>query len=103
MNTQMLLVLTTSVVLVGNSQHTPGSFACSNGALDSDHVPLEAKNKELSRHESNSQQAVIINSGVRNHAAQLAIIKQLSRQELHSTAGNCQADEQTVITQLSRP
>ncbi|MEG9133883.1 hypothetical protein VPJ54_16970, partial [Acinetobacter baumannii] len=51
-------------------------------------------------------------------AAQLAIIKQLSRQELHSTAGNCQADdrqescssagncqadEQTVITQLSRP
>ena len=55
---------------------------------------------------------------MRNHAAQLAIIKQLSRQELHSTAGNCQADdrqescssagncqadEQTVITQLSRP
>ena len=49
---------------------------------------------------------------------QLAIIKQLSRQELHSTAGycqaddrqescssagNCQADEQTLITQLSRP
>ena len=28
---------------------------------------------------------------MRNHAAQLAIIKQLSRQELHSTAGNCQA------------
>ena len=55
---------------------------------------------------------------MRNHAAQLAIIKQLSRQELHSTAGNCQADdrqescssagncqadEQTLITQLSRP
>ena len=36
---------------------------------------------------------------MRNHAAQLAIIKQLSRQELHSTAGNCQADEQTLITQ----
>ena len=35
---------------------------------------------------------------MRNHAAQLAIIKQLSRQELHSTAGNCQADEQTLIT-----
>ncbi|VDM17053.1 unnamed protein product [Wuchereria bancrofti] len=48
----------------------------------------------------------------------MAIIKQLSRQELHSTAGNCQADdrqescssagncqadEQTLITQLSRP
>ena len=53
-----------------------------------------------------------------NHAAQMAIIKQLSRQELRSTtgncqaddreesctsAGNCQADEQTGITQLSRP
>ena len=35
---------------------------------------------------------------MRNHAAQLAIIKQLSMQELHSTAGNCQADEQTLIT-----
>ena len=49
---------------------------------------------------------------------QLAIIKELSRQKLHSTAGNCQAhdrqescssagncqaDEQTLITQLSRP
>ena len=30
---------------------------------------------------------------MRNHAAKLAIIKQLSRQEVHSTAGNCQADE----------
>ena len=30
---------------------------------------------------------------MRNHAAQLAIIKQPSRQELHSTAGNCQADD----------
>ena len=30
---------------------------------------------------------------MRNHAAQLAIIKQLSRQELNSTAGNCQADD----------
>ena len=53
-----------------------------------------------------------------NHAAQMAIIKQLSRQELRSTAGNCQADdreescssagncqadEQSGITQLSRP
>ena len=51
-------------------------------------------------------------------AACMAIIKQLSRQEIHSTAGNCQADdrqescssagncqadEQTLITQLSRP
>ena len=58
-----------------------------------DHVPLEAINKELSRHESNSQQAITWNSAVRNHAAQLAIIKQLSRQELRSTAGNCQADD----------
>ena len=28
-----------------------------------------------------------------NHAAQMAIIKQLSRQELRSTTGNCQADD----------
>ena len=28
-----------------------------------------------------------------NHAAQMAIIKQLSRQELRSTAGNCHADD----------
>ena len=34
---------------------------------------------------------------MRNHAAQLAIIKQLSRQELHSTAGNCQADVSAEI------
>ena len=82
-----------------------------------DNVPLEAMNKELSRQDSVSRQSSW-NSAVRNHAAQLAIIKQLSRQELHSTAGNCQgddrqescssagncqADEQTVITQLSRP
>ena len=37
-----------------------------------------------------------------NHADQLAITKQLSRQELHSSAGNYQVDEQAVITQLSR-
>ena len=30
---------------------------------------------------------------MRNHAVQLAIIKQLSRQELRSTAGNCQAED----------
>ena len=38
-----------------------------------------------------------------NHAAQLAIIKHVTRQESRSSAGNCQADEQTRITQLSRP
>ena len=67
-----------------------------------DHVPLEAMNIELSRQESVSR-LQSWNSAVRNHAAQLAIIKQLSRQELRSSAGNCQADEQTVITQLIRP
>ena len=36
-----------------------------------------------------------------NHAAQMAIIKQLSRQESHGSADNCQADEQAGITQLS--
>ena len=30
---------------------------------------------------------------MRNHAAQLAIIKQLSRQELRSTTGNCHPDD----------
>ena len=35
-----------------------------------------------------------------NHAAQLAIIKQRSRQESRSSAGNCQAEEQAGITQL---
>ena len=38
-----------------------------------------------------------------NHAAQLAIIKQMSSQESLSSAGNNQADEQAGITQLSRP
>ena len=53
-----------------------------------------------------------------NHAAQLAIIKQLnrqesdgsagnfkqmSRQESRSSTGNCQAAEQTGKSQLSRP
>mgnify|MGYP006996423711 CR=1 FL=1 len=33
-----------------------------------------------------------------NHAAQLAIIKQMSRQESRSTAGSYQADEQAGIT-----
>ena len=35
-----------------------------------------------------------------NHAAQLAIIKQVTRQESRSSAGNCQADDPTGITQL---
>jgi len=36
-----------------------------------------------------------------NHAAQLSIIKQLNNQESDGSAGNCQADEQAGITQLS--
>ena len=35
-----------------------------------------------------------------NHAAQVAIIKYVTRQESRSSAGNCQADEPTGITQL---
>ena len=34
-----------------------------------------------------------------NHAAQLEIIKHVTRQESCSSAGNCQADEPTGITQ----
>ena len=33
-----------------------------------------------------------------NHAADLAIIKQLSKQESHGSADNCQADEQAGST-----
>ena len=33
-----------------------------------------------------------------NHAAQLAIIKQVSRQESHGSAGRSQADEEAGIT-----
>ena len=40
-------------------------------------------------------------SALTNHAAQLAIIKQMSMQESRSSAGNYQADEQVGITQLS--
>ena len=35
--------------------------------------------------------------------AQLAIVKQMSRQESRSSAGNSHADEPAGITQLSRP
>jgi len=49
-----------------------------------DHVPLEAINKELSRHESNSQQAIIM---------------ELSCEESCCSAGNNQAAEQVGITQ----
>ena len=38
-----------------------------------------------------------------NHAAQMGIIKQLNRQESDGSAGNCQAEEEAGITQLSRP
>src|SRR5574340_1302802 len=44
-----------------------------------DHVPLEAINKELSRHESNSQQAIIV---------------ELTCEESCRSAGNNQAAEQ---------
>ena len=51
-----------------------------------DHVPLEAINKELSRHESNSQQAIIM---------------EISCEESCCSAGNNQAAEQAGITQHS--
>ena len=35
-----------------------------------------------------------------NHAAQLAIIKHVTRQESRNSAGNCQADEPTGIIPL---
>ncbi|SBO33987.1 hypothetical protein ANAPC4_01424 [Anaplasma phagocytophilum] len=53
-----------------------------------DPVPLKAIYKELSRHESNTQQAIIM---------------ELSCEKSCCSAGNNQADEQAGITQLSRP
>ena len=38
-----------------------------------------------------------------HHAAQLAIVKQMSLQGSRSSDGNCHADEPSGITQLSRP
>ena len=57
-----------------------------------DHVPLEAMNIELSRQESVSR-LQSWNLALKNHAAQLAKIKKMSRQELRSTGGNCQGDD----------
>ena len=51
-------------------------------------MPLEAINKELNRHESNSQQAIIM---------------ELRCEESCCSAGNNQAAEQTVITQPAGP
>ena len=80
-------------------------------------MALEAIIKELSRHESHNQQAIIMELSYDESCCSDGN-KQLSRQELRSTAGNCQADdreescssdgnfqadEQTGITQLSRP
>ena len=36
-----------------------------------------------------------------NHAAQLAIIKHVTRQESRSSAGNCQADDRNHAAQLA--
>ena len=66
-----------------------------------DDVPQEAIIKELNRQESRIQQEESWSLAVTNPAAQLAIIKHLSRQESHNSAGNCQADEQAGISQLS--
>ena len=66
-----------------------------------DDVPHEAIIKELraTNHAISRQKSWT--SAVTNHAAQLAIIKQLSRQESHGSAEYCQADEEAGITQLS--
>src|SRR5574341_1022713 len=68
-----------------------------------DHVPLKAIYKELSRHESNSQQAIIMELSCEESCCSAGNCQADDRQESCSSAGNCQADEQTVITQLSRP
>ena len=59
-----------------------------------DHVPQQEIIKELSRHDSGNEQAIIMEHSWDDQAAQLAIIKQLSRQETHSSAGDYQAEEQ---------
>ena len=78
----------------------------------------EAILKELSRHEPRNLQAISMElssdeswcSTGNNQAgdqsgitAQLAIVKQMSRQESRSSAGNCGGDEPAGIMQLIRP
>ena len=46
-----------------------------------------------------AQLAIIKQLSSRNHTAQLAIVKQMNRQKSRSSAGNNQADEQTGITE----
>ena len=68
-----------------------------------DHVPLEAINKELSRHESNSQQAIIMelsceesccSAGNNQAAEQTGIVKQMT--------GRNRADQLAIVKQMSR-
>ena len=49
---------------------------------------------------------ILLKPGLENfkhYFTSMAIIKQLTRQESGSSAGNCHADEPAGITQLSRP
>ena len=62
--------------------------------------PQEAILKELSRHEARNQHAIPWVSAVTNHAAQLAIIKQVTRQESRSSAGPDHVTLQALITWL---
>ena len=96
----------------------PGSAGAGPRQVAPEQGPQEAILKELRRHEPRNQQSISMGSTMTNHAAQLAIIKQvtrqesrssagivkqMSRQESRSSAGNCHADESAGITQLSRP
>ena len=69
--------------LTSRCSHTLTRFEKASRPLS---VPLEAINKELSRHESNSQQAIIM---------------ELSCEESCCSAGNNQAAEQHDSSQLS--
>ena len=65
--------------------------------------PQEAILKELSRHEPRNQQAIRMELSSDESCCSMAIIKQVTRQESRSSAGNCDADEPAGITQLIRP
>ena len=62
-------------------------------SIRTDHVPLEAINKELSRHESNSQQAIIMELSCEESCCSAGNNQAAEQAGIHSTAGNCQADD----------
>ena len=66
-----------------------------------DDVPQEAIIKVLSRIESRDHQAIIMDLSCEESCFSAGNNQAPEQAELHGSAGNCQADEQVGITQLS--